>query len=59
VNDKTITAKDLEQGIGVSLSQLEEQIYELKRRELAVPIARRNSMSALHGAPVRGPAGRP
>jgi protein-disulfide isomerase len=41
VNDEPITGKDLEQGIGTTLSQLEEQIYGLKRRELEALIAKR------------------
>jgi hypothetical protein len=40
VNDEAITAKDIQQGIGASLSQLEEQVYDLKRRELEVLIAK-------------------
>jgi protein-disulfide isomerase len=41
VNGDAITAKDLEQAVGARLSRLEEQIYELKRRELEVLIADR------------------
>jgi protein-disulfide isomerase len=41
VNDEAITARDLEQGIGARLSQLQEQIYDLQRRELDVLIAKR------------------
>jgi hypothetical protein len=41
VNDEAISAKELEQAIGARLSQLEEQIYEMKRRELDVLIANR------------------
>ena len=41
VNGDTITLKDLEQAAGAKLSQLEEQLYEFKRRELDVLIADR------------------
>jgi protein-disulfide isomerase len=41
VNEDAITLKDLEQVIGARLSQLEEQIYELKRSELDALIAKR------------------
>jgi protein-disulfide isomerase len=41
VNGETITAKDLEDALGARLSKLEEQIYDLKRRELDSMIAQR------------------
>jgi protein-disulfide isomerase len=41
INGETITAKDLEDALGSRLSKLEEQIYDLKRRELDSLIARR------------------
>jgi protein-disulfide isomerase len=41
VNGETITAKDLEGALGARLSKLEEQIYDLKRRELDSMIAQR------------------
>ena len=41
VNGETITAKDLEGALGARLSKLEEQIYDLKRRELDSLIAQR------------------
>jgi protein-disulfide isomerase len=41
VNGEAITAKELESALGVKLSTLEEQIYDLKRRELDSLIARR------------------
>lgn len=41
VNGEVITAKDLEGALGTRLSQLEEQIYNLKRRELDALIAGR------------------
>jgi protein-disulfide isomerase len=41
VNGDAITAKDLEQAVGAKLARLEEQIYELKRRELEILIADR------------------
>lgn len=41
VNGDAITARELEQAIGAKLSQLEEQIYQLKRRELDIIIADR------------------
>jgi protein-disulfide isomerase len=41
VNGDAITVKDVEQAAGARLSQLEEQIYELKRRELDALIADR------------------
>jgi protein-disulfide isomerase len=41
VNGETITAKDLEGALGARLSKLEEQIYDLKSRELDSLIAQR------------------
>jgi protein-disulfide isomerase len=41
VNGEMITAKDLEGALGARLSKLEEQIYDLKRRELDSLIAQR------------------
>ncbi len=41
VNGEIITAKDLESALGARLRQLEEQMYELKRRELDSLIAER------------------
>src|SRR5262245_6018545 len=41
VNGETITAKDLEGALGAKLSKLEEQIYDLKSRELDSLIAQR------------------
>ena len=41
VNGETITAKDLERSLGARLSQLEEQIYNLKRQELDSLIAQK------------------
>jgi protein-disulfide isomerase len=41
VNGETITVKELEQAAGVRLARLEEQLYELKRRELEALIADR------------------
>ena len=41
VNGETITAKDLEGALGARLSKLEEQIYDLKQRELDSLIAQR------------------
>jgi protein-disulfide isomerase len=41
VNGEVITAKDLEGALGARLSKLEEQIYDLKRRELDSIIAQR------------------
>src|SRR5262245_50715651 len=41
VNGETITAKDLEAALGARLSKLEEQIYDLKSRELDSLIAQR------------------
>jgi protein-disulfide isomerase len=41
VNGDAITTKDLEQAVGTKLSRLEEQIYEIKRRELEILIANR------------------
>jgi protein-disulfide isomerase len=41
VNGETITAKDLEGALGAKLSKLEEQIYDLKQRELDSLIAQR------------------
>jgi protein-disulfide isomerase len=41
INGETITAKDLEDALGSRLAKLEEQIYDLKRRELDSLIARR------------------
>jgi protein-disulfide isomerase len=41
VNGEAITARDLEQAAGAKLAELEEQIYELKRRELDILIADR------------------
>jgi protein-disulfide isomerase len=41
VNGEIITAKDLEGALGARLSKLEEQIYDLKRRELDSLIAQR------------------
>jgi protein-disulfide isomerase len=41
VNGEVITAKDLEGALGARLSKLEEQIYDLKSRELDSLIARR------------------
>ena len=41
VNGETITRKDLERAVGARLSQLEEQIYQLKRQTLDALIARR------------------
>jgi protein-disulfide isomerase len=41
VNGEAITAKDLEAALGARLSQLEEQMYDLKRRELDSLIAQR------------------
>jgi len=41
VNGETITAKDLESALGAKLSNLEEQIYNLKRQELEALIAQR------------------
>ena len=41
VNGQSITAEELERTLGVRLSQLQEQIYELKRRELDALIAQR------------------
>jgi protein-disulfide isomerase len=41
INGEVITAKDLEGTLGAKLSQLEEQIYDLKRRELEALIAER------------------
>lgn len=41
VNGDTITAEDLERALGVRLSRLQDQIYELKRRELDTLIAQR------------------
>ena len=34
VNGETITAEDLNRALGAKLAKLEEQIYDLKRREL-------------------------
>ena len=41
VNGEAITQKDVEQALGARLSQLEEQIYHLKRKALDALIARR------------------
>ena len=41
VNGEAITAKDLEGALGARLAQLEEQIYDLKRRELESLVAQR------------------
>ena len=41
VNGETITATDVERGLGTKLSTLEEQIYTLKREELESLIAQR------------------
>jgi protein-disulfide isomerase len=41
VNGEMITAKDVEGALGARLSKLEEQIYDLKRRELDSLIAQR------------------
>ena len=41
VNGETITAKDLERSLAARLSQLEEQIYNLKRQELDSLIAQK------------------
>lgn len=41
VNGEAITAKELDRALGARLSQLEEQIYTLKRRELEALIAQR------------------
>ncbi len=41
VNGEVITAGDLEQALGAKLRQLEEQMYELKQRELDSLIAER------------------
>jgi protein-disulfide isomerase len=41
VNGETITQKDVDQALGARLSQLEEQIYHLKRQALDALIARR------------------
>src|SRR5262245_58219298 len=41
VNGETITGKDLEAALGARLSKLEEQIYDLKSRELDSLIAQR------------------
>ena len=41
VNDEPITAEDLERSLGAKLSRLQEQIYDLKRRELDALIAQR------------------
>jgi protein-disulfide isomerase len=41
VNGEVITAKDLEGALGARLAQLEEQMYDLKRRELEGLIAER------------------
>lgn len=64
VNGETITAKDLEGALGARLSKLEEQIYDLKQRELDSLIAqrlfaqeaakRRISVAALLDAEVTG-----
>ena len=41
VNGEAITAKDLERSLGSKLTQLEEQVYNLKRQELDSLIAQR------------------
>jgi protein-disulfide isomerase len=41
VNGEAITAEDLERSLGARLRKLEEQIYELKRRQLDALIAER------------------
>lgn len=41
VNGEAITAKDLERSLGARLSQLEEQIYNLRRQELDSLIAQK------------------
>lgn len=41
VNGQAITAKDVEKSLGTKLSQLEEQIYTLKRAEVDALIAQR------------------
>ncbi len=41
VNGETVTAEDLDHALGVKLTQLQEQLYALKRAELDAQIAQR------------------
>jgi hypothetical protein len=41
VNGEAITAEDLERALGAKLRKLEEQVYDLKRRQLDALIAER------------------
>jgi protein-disulfide isomerase len=67
VNGESVTAEDLERALGAGLRKLEEQIYDLKRRQLDALIAERllaqeatrrgTSVSALLDAEVTAKAG--
>jgi len=54
VNGEAITAEELERALGARLAKLEEQIYDLKRRELEALIAQRlfAQEAAKRGIPV-------
>ncbi len=60
VNGVPITAKDVERSLGAKLSQLEEQIYTLKRNEIDALVAQRllEEEAAKRGVTRRGAAGR-